>query len=94
MRQETVGDPVHLRGIIEFSNYCCGLVPTAGCGPNDGIRLPDPPDEVVERPFTPGAWRQDRRAAVRRGWWWTAERLADMVSHVKARRSWPYPVGR
>lgn len=88
VRRETVGDPVHLRGIIEFSNYCCRHC--AYCGlraESDGIRrYRIPPDEVVEAAVHAEALGL-RTVVLQSGEdeWWTAERLADMVSHVKAR---------
>ena len=86
LRHETVGDAVHLRGIIEFSNYCrndCGY-----CGIRRGSR------ELTRYRMTIA--EIVRQAARARAWgcptvvlqsgedpWFTVECLADLVRQVR-----------
>ncbi|MGE5675013.1 MAG: biotin synthase BioB, partial [Mycobacterium leprae] len=87
VRLKNVGDDVHLRGIIEFSNYCrrncqyCGI--RAGSRGFERYRIP--PDEIVE--IARQAHDLGYETVVLQSgedMWYTAEMLADVVSRIKS----------
>jgi biotin synthase len=87
VRREHVGDGVHLRGLIEFSNICrrdcryCGL----RSGNPTAVRYRLSPDQIVataqeaEQLGYPSIVMQSGEDP-----WFTAERLADIVRRIKA----------
>ena len=88
VRRETVGEPVHLRAIIEFSSYCrchcqyCGLR-----SDNESLaRFRMTPEEVLTAcsevsalGFGTVVFQSGEDE------WWTAERLAHLIVEVKRR---------
>jgi biotin synthase len=88
VRRETVGERVHLRGIIEFSNVCrchchyCGL--RAENTSLSRYRLT--PEEIVEAAAF-GEQMGLRTVVLQSGEdeWWTAQRVADLVAAIKSR---------
>lgn len=86
VRRETVGDEVHLRGIIEFSSYCCRHCAYCGLRAESGDtrRYRVPPAEVITAACDAEALGL-RTVVLQSGEdeWWTAERLADMVAQIK-----------
>jgi biotin synthase len=88
LRRRTVGDEAHLRGIIEFSNYCfrdclyCGLRAS-----NRGLlRYRMEPIEIVEAAEV-GARLGLGTVVLQSGedLWWTADRLAQVISDIRCR---------
>jgi len=88
VRRETLGDDVHLRGIIEFSNHCRCTCCYCGVRRDNGnlTRYRMSPSEIVEA--------ADLVASLGVGTvvlqsgedpWWTAERLAGVIERIKAR---------
>jgi len=86
-RHDQVGDDVHLRGIIEFSNYCDN--DCAYCGirrhNQELTRYRMPIEEIVEQAARARTWGcptvvlQSGEDA-----WFTVERLADLIRRVRA----------
>ena len=88
VRREAVGDEVHLRAIIEFSSYCrmhceyCGL----RCE-NEGLtRYRMTPEEIAEAAEVAAGMRFGT-VVLQSGedTWYTAERVAEFISGIKAR---------
>lgn len=86
VRREYVGDVVHIRAILEFSNYCrrrcgyCGL--NAGNGKVSRYRME--PREMVKT--AKAAWQAGYRTLVMQSGedpWFTAERLGEIVKEIK-----------
>lgn len=87
VRRETVGDAVHIRGIVEFSNFCrcdCDYC---------GLRVDN--DSLVRYRLSPEELLEATHAVADLGFgtvvlqsgedlWWTAERMADLVRAIKA----------
>jgi len=88
VRKDNVGDGVHLRALIEFSNHCraacqyCGLRAKNG----DLARYRMPPDEIIEA-ATIAAELGYRTVVLQSGEdaWYTAETIAQIVSEIKSR---------
>lgn len=87
VRRENVGDCVHLRGLIEFSNICrrdcfyCGL----RCGNTNVPRYRLQPDEIIK--LAEDAWSFGYKTTVLQSGedpWFTAEIIADIIRRVKA----------
>ncbi|MBP8952701.1 MAG: [FeFe] hydrogenase H-cluster radical SAM maturase HydE [Armatimonadetes bacterium] len=86
LRRRTVGDSIHLRGIIEFSSYCrcnceyCGL---RADNPS-AVRYRLTPDEVLEACEVVSSFGFGT-VVLQSGEdpWWTAERLADVIVRIK-----------
>jgi len=86
LRCDTVGDAVHLRALIEFSNHCrCHC---AYCGLRAGnLQLPRyrlTPDELVGAALL-AADLGFGTVVLQSGEdpWWTAERLAEVIARIK-----------
>jgi biotin synthase len=88
VRRETVGDLVHFRGIIEFSNVCrchchyCGLR-----ADNDSLlRYRLTSEEIVEAAEM-GEQMGLRTVVLQSGEdeWWTAQQVADLIVAIKSR---------
>lgn len=86
VRKKIVGDPVHLRGIIEFSNYCrqnchyCGLRRDNPKLPRYRMSL----DEIFE--VAKGASKIGYKTFVLQSGedpWYTGEMIADLVRRIK-----------
>jgi biotin synthase len=88
VRKATVGDEVHLRAIVEFSNYCrcsceyCGL----RSGNESLTRYRLRPDEVLQAALVAESLGFGT-VVLQSGEddWFTAERLAEVVADIKAR---------
>jgi len=87
IRRRGVGDVVHVRGIIEFSNYCrchcayCGLRhDNAGL---ERYRL-EPPEIVDTAGFIASLGFGTVVLQSGEDMWWTAQRLAGVISDIKA----------
>ena len=86
LRHETVGDDVHLRGIIEFSNYCindcgyCGI----RCGHAALARYRMTPEEIVAQAASAKAWGC-ATVVLQSGVdpWFTVARLCELVRNVR-----------
>lgn len=86
IRRRTVGDAVHLRGIIEFSNYCrndcgyCGI--RRGSGAIRRYRMT--PEEIVAQAGRALQWGCST-VVLQSGEdpWFTAERLCDIVRKIR-----------
>lgn len=86
VRQKYMGDEVHLRGIIEFSNHCdrnclyCGL----RCGNTRLQRYRIEPDQIVEIARR-ATWLGYRTIVLQSGEdpWYTAETLAGVIRRLK-----------
>jgi len=85
LRRQTVGDDVHVRGIVEFSNYCandCGY-----CGIRRGsnvTRYRMTPEEIVAQAAQARAWGCNT-VVLQSGEdpWFTAEKLCDIVRAIR-----------
>ena len=86
VRKENVGDCVHLRALIEFSNICrrdcfyCGL----RCGNTNVQRYRLEPDEIVK--LAQDAWGLGYKTVVMQSGedpWFTGEILAGIIRRVK-----------
>lgn len=88
VRRDTVGDRVHLRGIVEFSSFCrcnctyCGLR-------SDNVSLSRyrlTPEEILEAAQT-GEQMGLRTVVLQSGEdeWWTAQKVADLIAAIKSR---------
>ena len=85
LRRQTVGDDVHVRGIVEFSNYCtndCGY-----CGIRRGsnvTRYRMTPEEIVAQAAQARAWGCNT-VVLQSGEdpWFTAETLCDIVRAIR-----------
>ena len=86
LRHRTVGDAVHLRGIIEFSNYCRN--DCAYCGirrDSRGVtRYRMPPEEIVAQAARAMQWGC-ATVVLQSGEdpWFTAERLCEIVRAIR-----------
>ena len=86
VRKETMGDDVHVRGIIEFSNYCtneCGY-----CGIRRGAhvtRYRMTPDEIVTQAAQARKWGCNT-VVLQSGEdpWFTADKLCEIVRAIRA----------
>jgi biotin synthase len=87
VRAAHVGDDVHLRGLIEISNYC--RRDCAYCGVRRGhegvVRYRLSPDEIVETAQHIQALGY-RTVVMQSGedMWFTAERMAEVIRRIKA----------
>ena len=85
LRQRTVGDDVHVRGIIEFSNYCtndCGY-----CGirrSSDVTRYRMTPEEIVAQSAQARKWGCNT-VVLQSGEdpWFTADKLCAIVQAIR-----------
>lgn len=86
VREEYVGNDVHVRGVIEFSNHCVRTC--SYCGINrfneQATRYRIPPEEIVET----ACWaaKQGFKTVVLQSgddFYYTREMLADMVGEIK-----------
>lgn len=86
VRRETVGDEVHIRALLEFSNHCKRVC--AYCGLNAGNRelsrfRMDPRDMVA---VAKEAWKAGYKTIVLQSGedpWYTPEVLGDIVKQIK-----------
>lgn len=88
VRRKTLGDDVHLRGIIEFSNHCRCNCRYCGIRRDNGnlTRYRMDPSEIVEAAELVARFGLGT-VVLQSGedLWWTADRLADVIERIKAR---------
>ena len=85
LRQQTVGDDVHIRGIIEFSNYCtndccyCGIRRS-----RDVVRYRMLPEEIVAQAVQAQDWGCNT-VVLQSGEdpWFTVERMCELVRAIR-----------
>ena len=85
LRRRTVGDDVHVRGIIEFSNYCTNDCEYCGIRRGSKVtRYRMPPEEIVAQAVQARAWGCNT-VVLQSGEdpWFTVERLCDIVRGVR-----------
>ena len=85
LRRRTVGDDVHVRGIIEFSNYCANAGGYCGIRRSSAVaRYRMTPEEIVAQASQARSWGCNT-VVLQSGVdpWFTAERLCDIVRAVR-----------
>jgi len=87
IRQEYCGDEIHIRGIIEFSNYCrckclyCGLT----CENDNAKRYRMSVEEIIDN--AKEAYEAGYKTLVLQGGedlWYTEEKIKDIIKGIKA----------
>ena len=85
LRQRTVGDAVHVRGILEFSNYCANDCGYCGIRRSGGVtRYRMAPDEIVTQAIQARTWGCNT-VVLQSGAdpWYTVERLCSIVRAIR-----------